>query len=321
MTGFDTGCQQLQPDHGRLAATAASDRTFAGAALAGGYQGDRTFPGRRRGPFCAASSMLGVEPLRAGLERNLRAPQDYAFPLRERTRRRAGALLRQLLQLAPDPRSTSTTSPIRAPPRWPASSCAHSARSSSTSTPSARSRAPSGPRRGTRTCPTTASTGRRPRASTSRSTRCRRRWRCASSGAPTAGAACSTRGCSSTGADFNTGRRPRWRRSRTSTPHPEDYEILAWDLAPGDVIAFDFRILHGTTAGRVEGRRRALSTRWLGDDVTYCRRPGETSPPFPDIGLEDGEPMREDWFPVVWRKAVNARRGSSRGALQLYQRR
>ena len=70
--------------------------------------------------------------------------------------------------------------------------------------------------------------------------------------------------------------------------HPEDYEILAWDLAPGDVIAFDFRTLHGTTAGRVEGRRRALSTRWLGDDVTYCRRPGETSPPFPTSGSKKG---------------------------------
>lgn len=83
--------------------------------------------------------------------------------------------------------------------------------------------------------------------------------------------------------------------------HPEDYEILAWDLTPGDVIAFDFRTLHGTTAGRVHDRRRALSTRWLGDDVTYCKRPGETSPPFPDIGLEEGERMREDWFPVIWR--------------------
>ena len=30
---------------------------------------------------------------------------------------------------------------------------------------------------------------------------------------------------------------------------PEDYEILAWDLEPGDVIAFDLRTLHGTTAG------------------------------------------------------------------------
>ena len=84
--------------------------------------------------------------------------------------------------------------------------------------------------------------------------------------------------------------------------HPQDHDILAWDLQPGDVIAFDFRTLHGTTAGRVQGRRRALSTRWLGDDVTYRERPVETSPPFPDIGLRDGERMREDWFPVVWRR-------------------
>ena len=102
------------------------------------------------------------------------------------------------------------------------------------------------------------------------------------------------------GADFNTddaGLEP----VPDIDAHPHDYDILAWDLEPGDVIAFDFRTLHGTTAGRVQGRRRALSTRWLGDDVTYCRRPGETSPPFPDIGLDDGERMREDWFPIVWR--------------------
>ena len=101
------------------------------------------------------------------------------------------------------------------------------------------------------------------------------------------------------GADFNTddtGLEP----VPDIDTRPQDYDILAWDLEPGDVIAFNFRTLHGTTAGRVQGRRRALSTRWLGNDVTYCRRPGETSPPFPDIGLDDGERMREDWFPIVW---------------------
>ena len=102
------------------------------------------------------------------------------------------------------------------------------------------------------------------------------------------------------GADFNTGD-DALEAIPDIDAHPEDYEILAWDLAPGDVIAFDFRTLHGTTAGRVQDRRRALSTRWLGDDVTYCRRPGETSPPFPDIGLAHGDRMREDWFPVIWR--------------------
>ena len=34
---------------------------------------------------------------------------------------------------------------------------------------------------------------------------------------------------------------------------PDEFDILAWNLQPGDVIAFDFRTLHGTTAGKVEG--------------------------------------------------------------------
>lgn len=83
----------------------------------------------------------------------------------------------------------------------------------------------------------------------------------------------------------------------------ERYEIAAWALEPGDTILFDFRTLHGTTAAELKARRRAFSTRWLGDDVVYCERPGETSPPFPDIGLKAGEKMREDWFPVLWRRS------------------
>jgi len=83
---------------------------------------------------------------------------------------------------------------------------------------------------------------------------------------------------------------------------PEDYDIAAWDLKPGDCIAFDFLTLHGTTAGEVKHRRRAISTRWLGDDVVYCERPVETSPPFEDMALRPGDRMREDWFPVLWRR-------------------
>ena len=105
--------------------------------------------------------------------------------------------------------------------------------------------------------------------------------------------------CRNCGEYFSVKKGPVMESSRSGH---QKYDILACDLAPGDVIAFDFRTLHGTTAGRVEGRQRALSTRWLGDDVTYCRRPGQTSPPFPEIGLEEGERMREDWFPVVGQK-------------------
>ncbi len=52
--------------------------------------------------------------------------------------------------------------------------------------------------------------------------------------------------------------------------------------------------------------RTGFATRWLGDDAGYAARPGLTSPPYPGIGLEDGEPLREDWFPVVWREGDDA---------------
>ena len=90
------------------------------------------------------------------------------------------------------------------------------------------------------------------------------------------------------------------------------YDIRAWALEPGDAILFSFRTLHGTTDVVVRERRRAFSTRWFGDDVRFCERHGETSPPYPNINLKDGDRMREDWFPVLWRKS--ARTASAHGA-------
>ncbi len=84
---------------------------------------------------------------------------------------------------------------------------------------------------------------------------------------------------------------------------PDNYDILAWNLEAGDCIAFDFKTLHGTTAGEVKSRRRAVSTRWLGDDVTYCRRDVMMSPPYPDLDQQTGERLRTDWFPILWRRS------------------
>jgi ectoine hydroxylase-related dioxygenase (phytanoyl-CoA dioxygenase family) len=81
------------------------------------------------------------------------------------------------------------------------------------------------------------------------------------------------------------------------------YDIAAWSLEPGDAIIFDYRTLHGTGDATVKSLRRAFSTRWLGDDATYCERAGETSPPYSNHGMRHGERMREDWFPVLWRRA------------------
>jgi len=82
----------------------------------------------------------------------------------------------------------------------------------------------------------------------------------------------------------------------------EQYDIATWSLEPGDAIVFDFRTLHGTGDAVVKDKRRAFSTRWLGDDVTYCERPGEISPPYVDHGMQHGDKMRSDWFPVLWRR-------------------
>lgn len=84
---------------------------------------------------------------------------------------------------------------------------------------------------------------------------------------------------------------------------PENYDIAAWSLEPGDAIVFDFRTLHGTGDAEVLSMRRAFSSRWLGDDVCYCERLGETSPPYSDHGMQSGNRMREDWFPVLWRNS------------------
>ena len=78
------------------------------------------------------------------------------------------------------------------------------------------------------------------------------------------------------------------------------HRILSWDLEPGDVLVFHFLTLHSAPGNESPRRRRGFATRWLGDDARYTLRPGTTSPPYPDIGLAEGDRLREDWFPVVW---------------------
>ncbi len=80
----------------------------------------------------------------------------------------------------------------------------------------------------------------------------------------------------------------------------DDHEIVSWTLEPGDALLFSFLTLHGAPPNMSDERRRGFSVRWLGDDVTYATRPGRTSPPYTDIGLADGEALRDDIFPVIW---------------------
>lgn len=81
---------------------------------------------------------------------------------------------------------------------------------------------------------------------------------------------------------------------------PGEMRVLEWDMEPGDVALFDFRTVHGARGNPAASRRRALSLRWVGDDAHYVERPGRTSPPYPGHGMDSGQRLREDWFPVIW---------------------
>ena len=81
-----------------------------------------------------------------------------------------------------------------------------------------------------------------------------------------------------------------------------ELRILGWDMEPGDAIAFSFMTVHGAPANRTGTVRRAFSSRWLGDDARYAERAGNTSPPFPDVRLRQGDPLDVPQFPLVHRR-------------------
>ncbi len=78
------------------------------------------------------------------------------------------------------------------------------------------------------------------------------------------------------------------------------HEVLAFDVDPGDVIAFHFRTLHDAPGNRLSTRRRAVSFRFVGDDAVFAERPWQVSPPYDARGLVPGGPLGDDpRFPVV----------------------
>lgn len=83
-----------------------------------------------------------------------------------------------------------------------------------------------------------------------------------------------------------------------------DYNIVGWELAPGDAVAFDFRTLHGAPANHsASAQRRAFSLRLVGDDIRFVRRQGiDTSPPFKQIKLKHRDPLIADEFPMLYQR-------------------
>ncbi len=84
---------------------------------------------------------------------------------------------------------------------------------------------------------------------------------------------------------------------------PDDYEILCWDMQPGDAIVFGAEVVHGAQENKNTSRRRAaLSIRYIGDDATWDPRDGTDPIVSQDrVGAKPGEsPRSDEWFPKVW---------------------
>lgn len=80
----------------------------------------------------------------------------------------------------------------------------------------------------------------------------------------------------------------------------DDYDLLGWDMEPGDVIVFGPVVAHGSSGNASNQHdRRALAFRYCGGDVRYAPRHA-TMPLVWEHGLEPGDRLHGPLFPQVW---------------------
>ncbi len=83
--------------------------------------------------------------------------------------------------------------------------------------------------------------------------------------------------------------------------HMADYDIVHFDVEPGDVIVHHYRTLHGAGGNHTRYQvRRAASLRYCGDDIRFCTRPWAPKQLHHTQRLENGDPLGGPDFPVVW---------------------
>ncbi len=88
----------------------------------------------------------------------------------------------------------------------------------------------------------------------------------------------------------------------------DDYDIVSWDMEPGDCVAFNARIIHGGSGNLSEGRDlKIFNTQWLGDDVRVIFREEGMDPDHSAImtehGLKPGDRLGSELYPQVWARA------------------
>ena len=80
----------------------------------------------------------------------------------------------------------------------------------------------------------------------------------------------------------------------------DGYDIISWDLEPGDCYVFHAMTVHGAGGNQTASRRRrGYTVRYTGDDVVYHPHVA-TSKPLLNDALAPGGPMDSNRYPVVW---------------------
>lgn len=89
------------------------------------------------------------------------------------------------------------------------------------------------------------------------------------------------------------------------------YEILSWDMEPGDVAIFNARVVHGGSGNLAPDRDlKVFNTQWLGDDVRVRFRAEGMDPDHQSVmtaaGLQPGDRVGTDLYPEVWSTPIPA---------------
>ena len=80
------------------------------------------------------------------------------------------------------------------------------------------------------------------------------------------------------------------------------YDIISYDMNPGDLLAFHALVVHGSGGNFSKvRRRRAYAVRYTGDDVFYTKEKGSHLD-LRNSKLDDGDKLNSKQYPIVWEK-------------------
>ena len=83
------------------------------------------------------------------------------------------------------------------------------------------------------------------------------------------------------------------------------YDIISFDMEPGDILAFHALVVHGSASNiSKDRRRRGYAVRYTGKEVLYSTEKGSHLD-LRNPELEDGDCLDSKQYPVVWEKGEN----------------